>query len=121
MSKRKKILLVEDDEDLRQTLTDLLEGSGYIVSQAGDGDVGQFMTLLSEFDLIISDVRMPKVDGLEMIQFIKERLSLPIILITGLSSAEVSKRFQKTKPDLVLHKPFPPSALLAAVSEYLKK
>lgn len=121
MPKRKKILIVEDDEDLRQTLTDLLEGSGYIVSQAGDGDVGQFMTLLSEFDLIISDIRMPKVDGLEMIEFIKERLSLPIILITGLSSAEVNKKFQKTKPDLVLHKPFPPSALLAAVSEYLKK
>ncbi len=121
MAKRKKILLVEDDTDLREEIAEVLEDNGYLVTQAGDGDAGQFMSFLSEFDLIISDVKMPKVDGLEMVEFIKKRLAIPVIIITGLPIEEVEKKFTTVKPDLIIIKPFSISAFISSVKNLLKK
>jgi DNA-binding response OmpR family regulator len=121
MAKQKKILLVEDDADLREELFAVLEENGFQVTQVGDGDAGQFMSFLSEFDLIVSDVKMPKVDGQEMIEFIKKRLSVPVIIITGLPKQEVQQKFTSLPPNLILTKPFSIPEFLSLAKELTKK
>lgn len=119
MGTAKKILIVEDDKDLRQTLADTLASAGYTVTQARDGDVGQYMSLLSSYDLLISDINMPEVDGIEMTKFIKSRLPVPVILITGLPPNEIAAGIQEAKADLLLTKPFQVDELLSAVKKLL--
>ncbi|HEY8280703.1 MAG TPA: response regulator [Bdellovibrionota bacterium] len=121
MSVGSKILLVEDDQPLRQSIAKLLESHGYSVSQAGNGDVGQFMTLLSDYDLVISDILMPEIDGIAMTKFIRQRTSTPIILITGLKGKEMEERAKEAQADLFLTKPFDGDDLLEAVEKVLQK
>ncbi len=121
MSKRKKILLVDDDTDLRENLAEILRTGGFVVTEAGDGDAGKFLTLLSEFDLIISDVMMPKVEGQEMIEFIKKKCSVPVLMISGLPLEEVEKKLTSARPNAILKKPFPTPVFLDTVKKLLKK
>jgi DNA-binding response OmpR family regulator len=116
-----KILLVEDDEALRSSFARFLEHSGYAVTQAGNGDMGQFMTMLSDYDLIISDVNMPEVDGIAMTKFIKSRGNTPILLMTGLAGEEVINKARDAHADMFITKPFESSQLLKCVEQLLSK
>lgn len=119
MANGKKILIVEDDAALRQSLADALEKSGYAVTQARDGDVGQYLSLLSSYDLLISDIHMPEVDGITMTKFVKSRLPVPVILITGLELKDLNESIQDSKAELLLMKPFSTEELLNAVRKIL--
>jgi two-component system chemotaxis response regulator CheY len=115
----KKILIVEDDVDLRLSLTSILEREGYSVTQAGNGDIGQFLSLLSEYDLLISDINMPEVDGITMVKFLKSKVSVPVILITGLEKENVKEITKEAQAELILFKPFSYVELLQAVDKVL--
>jgi CheY-like chemotaxis protein len=82
-----KILVVEDDQNLRITLTELLRREGYAVIAARDGDEGYMQALAHEPDLIVTDLNMPILDGVELAKLIRrEKGKLSEVPIMALSS-----------------------------------
>lgn len=79
-----KILLIDDEEIVRETLTDFLTSAGHNVEQATDGKKALKLLENTSYDLIIMDVFMPEVDGIELIQILAKRSDQPpIITISG--------------------------------------
>ena len=80
----KKILIIEDEKDIRETLKDILEMRNYRVVMAADGNEGLIKTLKEKPDLIISDVLMPGFDGFQLFEHLKqssEAENIPFITI----------------------------------------
>ena len=121
MVKSKRILIVEDDVHLRRAIVRMMESSGFLVTQAENGDIGQYLGLLFEYDLLVADIGMPGVDGISMTKFIKARTSTPVILITGLERKIVEPMALEAKADFLLIKPFSATELLKVVKEILPK
>ena len=93
--RKKRILLVEDSITTRTQEKRILESAGYDVVVAVDGLDGYQKLLINEIDAVVSDVEMPNLDGLSLTEKIraeKKYLSLPVVLVTSLSSEEQKKR-----------------------------
>lgn len=81
---KKKILVIEDDESMREILTILLQEEGYEVETARDGQEAILILGKQWFDLVITDFNMPEINGIGVIKFIRKRDSnIKIILISG--------------------------------------
>lgn len=90
----KKLLIVEDEQDIRELYSEILRDEGYEVTEAWDGEVGLKTALSGKFDIILLDVMLPKVDGLKILKEIKKKPELskiPIILLTNLGADAVIK------------------------------
>ncbi len=117
-----RILVVEDQEDNRRILRDLLTSAGYEVLEALTGEAGVLAAETQRPDLILMDIQLPGLDGYEATRRIKGNPALrpiPIIAVTSyaLSGDEVKAR--EAGCDAYVTKPFSPRALLAKVREYL--
>jgi DNA-binding response OmpR family regulator len=115
----KKILIVEDNPDLLDAISNFLELHGCQITKTNNGDKGEFHTLLANFDLLIVDIGLPEVDGISMTKFVKARINTPVILITGLSGKELEDRMREVKVEKLLTKPFSMDKLLSCVEELL--
>jgi len=105
--KLKKILIVEDDEILRNMLSETLSSLDYFPIGVEDGQMALSQLKTQDFDLVISDIRMPKMDGMTLLKNIKEMVSqLPVVLITGFSSSYPAQRALQEGADGYLAKPF---------------
>lgn len=94
-AKKQSILVVEDSITARTLLVNILESSGYIVTSAVDGLDGFTKLTTGDFDLVVSDLAMPKIDGFELVEKIradKKYGELPIVLVTGLESPGDKRR-----------------------------
>lgn len=82
---KKKILVIEDNDSLREILKNYLESSGYEVMAGADGQEGiMLLKKHPDFNLVITDFRMPKANGIEIIKFIRQRdPDVKIVLLTG--------------------------------------
>ncbi len=116
------ILVVEDDEALREALVDTLEMGGYNVIDADNGrsaldHLAQDES--SEIDIVISDVQMPKMDGHQLLKQIKRHYDLPVLLMTAYGT--ISKAIEAMKDGAVdyLVKPFEAEVLVSVVSRYV--
>ncbi len=86
-----QILLVEDENGLRELLADYLESCGYLVSQAKDGQTALELLEKQGFHLIISDLEIPRVNGFKIAGYVQEHLPhIPVIFITGYASVEAA-------------------------------
>ena len=116
-----KILLIDDMNGVRSSLTTVLTTAGHQVVEAGDGEAGLQKANEQSFDLVITDIIMPKVDGSEVIMALKARFtSLPILAISGGGAsvnAENALMLARSTADAVLSKPFSRGELLQAVDE----
>ncbi len=84
-----KILLVEDEQLLRESLAQLLGEEGYQVVQAGDGKAGYDAALAEPFDLVLTDIRMPVMDGLQLLKHLQQVIpQTPVIVITAFGTVE---------------------------------
>jgi CheY-like chemotaxis protein len=84
MSKEKRILLVDDEQDFRQLMMFWLESKGYSVITATDGEAAIEVLKKEEIDIVLTDLRMPKMDGVGLIKKIRESdKNLPIIVISA--------------------------------------
>ncbi|MGB8656736.1 MAG: response regulator [Candidatus Zixiibacteriota bacterium] len=103
----KKILVVDDDHELRNMLLEVLGSLDYFSIGVEDGEKALNQLKIQDFDLVISDIRMPNVDGLTLLKSIKDTIpELPVIMITGFpSSCPVQKAMQEGA-DGYLAKPF---------------
>ncbi len=117
---KKKILLVDDERELREGLSILLWAKGYEIFFAGDGEEGMKMALELKPDLILLDVMMPKMDGYTFAQLIKGEESIrntPIIVTTAKDQMEDMFALEGVKGYLV--KPFGIQTLLSKIKEVL--
>ena len=88
--RKKRILVVEDEPDIRLNLTTMLEAHGYEVDDAGDGEVALKLLESERFDMMVLDLMMPNVDGYEVLQRMSAevREALPVIILTAKNQDE---------------------------------
>ena len=82
----KKILLIEDEEPIRRVLLRILidENKGYQITESQDGKEGFLKLTKEDFDLVLCDIKMPKMDGIEVLQKVRENgINIPFIMLTG--------------------------------------
>jgi two-component system cell cycle response regulator DivK len=118
----KRILIIEDQEDNRAIMRDLLTGAGFELIEAVDGEEGVKLAQSEHPDLILMDIQLPMIDGYEatrQIRAIDDLKSIPIIAVTSyaLSGDEVKSR--EAGCNGYVAKPFSPRQLLAKVREFL--
>jgi len=120
-----KILIVEDEVNIRQTLVDILETCSYEVVEAENGLLGSIKAVKENPDLIISDVNMPEMDGYEMLEAIKGCMEdtgmPPFIFLTANAERTDQRRGMILGADDYITKPFKAKELLEAVRIKLKK
>jgi len=116
---KKKVLLIEDDGDLREILESFLDGLGLEVLVATNGEEGLQKALDNKVDLVITDIRMPKMDGPTMATKIREAgIDTSIIFMTGHSSYTEKQIAEKCKAILV-EKPFNSKVLKELVEQMI--
>ena len=83
---RKHLLLVEDDEAIREMVEKYLISEGFIITSASNGEEAVQKCLSTTFDLMILDIMMPKLDGLEVLKIIREKSALPVLIMSAKDS-----------------------------------
>lgn len=116
-----KILIVDDDRPFRKMLQHILEEEGYEVATAEDGFDGLRKTIEGSPDLVLVDIRMPKMDGLEFTQRIRERSHVPVIIITAKSDETDVVVGLELGADDYIGKPFDPKEVVARVRAQLRR
>ena len=119
-----KILVIEDEKDVRNTIVELLNNAGYSVFEAEDGQEGIDFLKDQIPDLVISDIMMPKVDGykvLEYFQILPATMTIPFIFLTAKADPSDVRKGMNTGADDYLTKPFRAKELLEAVKNKLEK
>jgi two-component system cell cycle response regulator DivK len=117
-----RILVVEDTEDNRRIMRDLLTGAGYELVEAIDGRAGWAMAASEHPDLILMDIQLPEMDGYEVTRRIKADPALrhiPVIAVTSYALSGDELKSREAGCDAYIAKPFSPRRLLALVREFL--
>jgi two-component system cell cycle response regulator DivK len=118
----KRILVVEDQEDLRGVLRDLLSGSGYTVIEAGNGETGVAKAKSDRPDLILMDIQMPVIDGYEATRRIKvdpDLKSIPIVAVSSFAMKGDEEKARAAGCDHYVTKPYSPMQLLRLVRDLI--
>ncbi len=118
----RRILVVEDTEDNRQILRDLLTHAGFDLIEAGDGESGVALAAQAKPDLILMDMQLPVIDGYEAVRRIKANPALkatPVIAVTSYALVGDEEKARAAGCDAYVAKPFSPRQLLAKVRELL--
>ena len=115
------ILVVDDDDRIRELVKEYLNENGYVVSTGNSAEEAKIRLGYFKFDLIVLDVMMPGQSGFELTQEIKKKSNVPIILLTA--KREVENRIQGLElgADDYLGKPFEPKELLLRIKNIIKK
>ena len=117
-----KILIVEDERLLADSLKTLLEKKGFQVEAVYDGETGEEYARLGVYDLLILDVMMPKLDGYELARRVRaSRCGVPILMLTARSALEDRVQGLNAGADYYLTKPFDSRELLACINALLRR
>ena len=117
-----KILIVEDERLLADSLKTLLEKRGFQVEAVYDGETGEEYAQLGVYDLLILDVMMPKLDGYELARRVRaRRCGVPILMLTARSALEDRVQGLNAGADYYLTKPFDSRELLACINALLRR
>ena len=119
---KKRILLIDDEEDLRKMLKFRLEALNYDVSEAKDGQEGLNKARSTNPDLIILDLMLPKMDGFKvcrMLKFDEKHKRIPIIMFTARAQKEDHELSNQMCADAHITKPFESEVLLRKIKELL--
>lgn len=115
-----KILVVEDEDILREVIIDYLIEDGYQVLEAADGEKALELFQSNSVDLVILDIVLPKVDGWSVCRRIRKNSSIPIIMLTARSDEDDSLLGYELGADDYLIKPYSPRVLMAKVKRFLE-
>jgi DNA-binding response OmpR family regulator len=119
---KQKILLLEDDIELSDTIKQFLELKGYLVDLAYDGFIADDLAYENSYDLMLLDVKVPNLNGFELLKSIRKRDDkTPVIFITSLNSADDVERAFELGCDDYIRKPFALKELLVRVESVLKR
>ena len=118
---RARLLIVDDEEPIREIMTSMLSPQGYEIVRAEHGE--EALAILNsegKFDLVISDIMMPRVDGIMLLQAIKKQYpKLPVLIASPVCDKDVIKRTYELGACAYLMEPFERYQLLDAVSSAL--
>ena len=115
-----RILVVDDEDIVRTSCSRTLSPEGYEVSLAKNGFEGLKMASEERFDLVLTDLKMPDMDGIEVLRIIKEKWpETAVIIVTGYQTVDTAVKAIKLGAYDYIEKPFTPDALIAAVKEAL--
>jgi len=118
MYKKKSILLIDDDNDVREFLTIFLEDKGFNIIEAENGREAKAIIDKKKPDLIISDLLLPGEHGLEVIKYIKDKYFLPVIAISGIyDEFELARDIDEMYIDGFLKKPIDAVALTDMINK----
>ena len=116
-----RILVVEDDLDIQELLKNFLQEVGYEVSLASDGVEALSVFSAAQFDLVLLDVMLPKIDGFAVCEFIRKQSQVPIIMLTALSGEEEQIRGLDLQVDDYITKPFSMPILIRKIAAVLRR
>ncbi len=121
----KRILIVEDDQFLREFYQELLQGEGFYVEVAPDGDIASFKIHEGNFDLILLDIMLPKKDGIQILKDNKanpsQKLNGPIVVLTNLGQDSIIKTcFDLGASGYMIKSALNPDQVLTEIKNYLQ-
>lgn len=115
----KRILIVEDDDDIASIERDYLEVSGYQVTVEENGTAGLTEALTGDYDLILLDVMLPGMDGFQIVRKLRDKVDIPIMMVTAKRTDIDKIRGLGFGADDYIEKPFSPGVLVAKVKSQL--
>lgn len=117
----KKILIVEDEPEIRQLLSSYLINEGYSVSEAEDGVAAIELFSKEKFDLLILDIMIPKIDGYGVCEFVKKQSNVPVIFLSALGDEKSMVKGYDSLADDYVTKPFSMPVFLRKVKAVLRR
>ena len=120
-NKKFHILVVDDDNRIRDLLKEYLNENNYVVSTAENAELAKIKLKQFKFDIIVLDVMMPGQDGYELTKEVKKNLKIPIILLTAKDEVENRIKGLELGADDYLSKPFEPKELLLRIKNIINK
>ena len=122
MSEKNKVLVVDDEEALRTVLSGELMSEGYEVRSAGDGDEAIGNLEKERFDLVLLDIKMPRVTGFEVLKHIKEKYSdTKVVMLTGFADLKNAIESKKLGAEDFVSKPYDLVDLLTTIERVLSE
>lgn len=122
MLNSRSILVVDDEEALRTVLSSELSGEGYQVDSASDGDEAISTLQSKKFDLVLLDIKMPKVDGFEVLKFIKKNNpDMKVIMLTAFADLKNAIESKKLGAEDFISKPYDLVDLLTTIERVLSE
>jgi DNA-binding response OmpR family regulator len=119
------ILLIEDEKDIRAVYSEVLRDAGFTVLESTDGEAGQEQALSVKWDLLLLDIMLPKIDGLQILKKVRETPALsklPIILLTNLGrDAVIKEGFELGASGYLIKSDMTPDKVVEEVKSFLKK
>jgi two-component system KDP operon response regulator KdpE len=116
-----RVLVVDDEAGLRRVVRDALEQAGHEVETAVDGDEGLALSAERSFDLIVTDLAMPRRDGLELVRAVRQSSSIPILVLTVRGEEREKVKLLDAGADDYMTKPFGVAELLARARALLRR
>ncbi len=122
MVDKNRVLVVDDEDTLRTVLSQELKGEGYDVETASDGQIAIDTIREKTFDLILLDIKMPNVDGFEVLKYIKENhKNLKVIMLTGFADLKNAIESKKLGAEDFVSKPYDLVDLLTTIERVLSE
>ena len=118
VQEKRKVLVIDDEENIRKMIRRLLERWAYDVKESADGEEAVAELGKSQFDLLICDIRMPRKNGWEVLETVKsspKTSSVPVIVLTGMNDDDDMLKCYESGAEYYISKPFTPSQLLYGV------
>ncbi len=120
MADKNRILVVDDEAALRNVLSSELHTEGYVVSTASDGDEAIELLQAHSIDLVLLDIKMPRVDGFQVLRYVKEKLpQVKVIMLTGFADLKNAIESKKLGAEDFISKPYDLVDLLTTVERVL--
>lgn len=115
-----KILIVEDEHDVRELYRDLLIDNGFDVYEAEDGVTGLRMAKETAWDLLLLDIMLPQVDGLRILEEIRSKFDKPVLIISNLNNDDIiTKSIDLGSNGYVIKSELNPAQFIVEVKKYL--
>jgi two-component system response regulator CpxR len=116
-----KILIIDDDEELCELVSEYLSAEDFQVESANDGEIGLNKALSGDYDLAILDVMLPKINGFDVLRQLRERSKMPVLMLTARGDDTERIVGLEIGADDYLPKPFNPRELLARLRAILRR
>ena len=121
MKKKAHLLVVDDDQYVRELVRMTLEDAGYVVTLANDGNSALARLAERSPDLVLLDIRMPDLSGYQVLQQIRDSCNVPVIMLTAVREATALELSLGLGADDYIIKPFPIQVLVARVKAKLRR
>jgi len=116
-----RVLVVEDEPDLRSSLGRALRDDGYAVDDAPDGEEGLYKAESSDYDAVLLDIMLPRIDGWELLRRLRKKKKTPVLMLTARDAVPDRVRGLDTGADDYLVKPFDLAELLARLRALIRR